>query len=319
LKRIIGWLHLEPLLAVVLWGGIYPGVKLGLRDIPALSFTDLRLLLAMVVLFLVSGSVQALILRRALWKPLLNAGLAQAVFQLFLIAGLQRTSAGNGAILLATAPLLTAGWLAWRGQGPLRKRQYYGLGLGFIGVGLVVQGGGIRLTWSHLSGDLLALGAAGAWAWYGLAIGPFVGVMGTVPATGWTMVVAAILFTPFSLVELSGYPWRWVSWQAWAGLIYGGTAGMVMAMALWGRAIHRLGPQQTMLYVYLEPVSAVVIAAAVLGEVLIPIQAAGALLTFLGVGLGSSHQRQGDGDGPPPYDGCSHQGGIAQRPASGSA
>jgi len=75
-KRIIGWLHVEPLLAVVLWGGIYPGVKLGLRDIPVLSFTYLRLLLAMAVLFLVSGSVQAFILRRPLWKPLLSAGLA---------------------------------------------------------------------------------------------------------------------------------------------------------------------------------------------------------------------------------------------------
>jgi drug/metabolite transporter (DMT)-like permease len=43
-----------------------------------------------------------------------------------------------------------------------------------------------------------------------------------------------------------------------------------------------------MLYVYLEPVSAVVIAAAVLGEALHPLQAVGALLTFVGVGLASS-------------------------------
>jgi drug/metabolite transporter (DMT)-like permease len=63
---------------------------------------------------------------------------------------------------------------------------------------------------------------------------------------------------------------------------------MVMAMALWGKAMHRFGPQQTMLYVYLEPVSAVVIAAAVLGEALGPSQAMGALLTFVGVGLAST-------------------------------
>jgi drug/metabolite transporter (DMT)-like permease len=64
---------------------------------------------------------------------------------------------------------------------------------------------------------------------------------------------------------------------------------MVMAMALWGRSIHRLGPKQTMIYVYLEPVSAVVIAAAVLGEALRPIQAVGALFTFVGIALASSH------------------------------
>jgi drug/metabolite transporter (DMT)-like permease len=42
-----------------------------------------------------------------------------------------------------------------------------------------------------------------------------------------------------------------------------------------------------MIYVYLEPVSAVVIAASVLGEAFSPIQAVGALLTVVGVGQAS--------------------------------
>jgi drug/metabolite transporter (DMT)-like permease len=41
-------------------------------------------------------------------------------------------------------------------------------------------------------------------------------------------------------------------------------------------------------------VSAVVIAAAVLGEVLRPFQAVGALLTFVGVGLASPQEQPGD-------------------------
>jgi drug/metabolite transporter (DMT)-like permease len=281
------WLQIEPLLAVILWGGIYPGAKLGLREIPVLSFTYLRLLLALVVLFGVGGRAQGLRLPRSLWPPLLRAGLAQTVFQLLLIAGLHWTTAGNSAILLATAPLLTAGWLAVTGHEQLGSRQWSGLVLGFLGVALVVQGGGIGVTWSQLGGDLLALGAAGAWAWYGLAIGPLVGTLGTVRATGWTMAVAALCFTPLSLVEVQGHGWMSVSWEAWAGLIYGATVGMVLAMALWGRAIHRLGPKRTMIYVYLEPVSAVVIAASVLGEAFSPIQAVGALLTFVGVGRAS--------------------------------
>ena len=288
LQRMTNWLHIEPLLAVILWGGVYPGAKLGLREIPVLSFTSLRILLAMVMLFVVSGSVQVLPLPRSLWPSLLRAGLAQTVFQLLLIAGLRWTTAGNSAILLATAPLLTAGWLAVLGRAALGSRQWCGLVVGFVGVGFVVQGGGVGITWSHLSGDLLALGAAGAWAWYGLVIGPLVGTLGAARATGWTMVVAACCFTPLLLIEVRAHAWRSVSWEAWAGLLYGATVGMVMAMALWGKSIHRLGPKQTMLYVYLEPVSAVVIAAAVLGEALRPMQAVGALLTFIGVGLASS-------------------------------
>ena len=274
---------------MILWGGIYPGAKLGLREMPMLSFTYLRILLAMVVLCVVSGRLQGFRLPRSLCASLLRAGLAQTTFQLLLIAGLQRTTAGNSAILLATAPLLTAGWLAITGREHLEGRHWSGLVLGLIGVGFVVQSGGIGVTWFQLGGDLLTLGAAGAWAWYGLVIGPLVGALGTVRAIGWTMVVAALCCTPLALVETWDYAWRNVSWEAWAGLVYGATVGMVTAMALWGRSIHRLGPKQTMIYLYLEPVSAVIIAAAVLGEVLHPIQAVGALLTFVGIGLASSH------------------------------
>jgi drug/metabolite transporter (DMT)-like permease len=287
LKQMTGWLQIGPILAVMLWGGIYPGVKLGLRDIPVLSFTYLRILLAMGVLFAVARWMQPLTLPRSLWKPLLRAGLAQTLFQFLLIAGLQWTTAGNSAILLATAPLLTAGWLALTGREGLGRRQWYGLVLGLGGVGLVVHGGGIEFTSSHLAGDVLALGAAGAWAWYGLVIGPLVGTLGPVQATGWTMAIAVLCFTPLAVTEAGGHAWGKLSWGAWAGLIYGATAGMVIAMALWGKSIHQLGPKQTMVYVYLEPVSAVVIGAAVLGEVLSPLQAVGALLTFLGVGLAS--------------------------------
>jgi drug/metabolite transporter (DMT)-like permease len=281
------WLHLEPLLAVMLWGGIYPGVKFGLRDIPVLSFTALRILLATVVLFTVTSRGQSLTLPRDLWKPLVNAGLAQLTFQLLLIAGLHRTTAGNSAILLATAPLLTMGWLVLTGRGRLVSRQWQGLLLGLSGIGLVVQGEGLGLTWSQLGGDLFAVGAAGAWAWYSLAIGPLVGTLGALRATGWTMVVAGGLFVPLSLTEMVRHPWHQVSWEAWAGFVYSGTAGLVVAMALWGRAIHQWGAQRTMIYVYLEPISAVVIAAALLGEALSPLQAVGALLTVLGVWLGS--------------------------------
>ncbi|MBI3325125.1 MAG: DMT family transporter [Nitrospinae bacterium] len=284
LERSIGWIRIEPLMAVILWGGIYPGVKLGLRDIPVLSFTTVRILLAMMVLWLVSGP---LTLSRSLWQPLLSAGLAQTMFQALLIAGLHRTTAGNSAILLATAPMLTAGGLMLTGRERLRGLQWCGLALGFGGVGFVIQGGGVGLAWSHLGGDLLAMGAAGAWAWYGLAIGPLVRALGTLQATGWTMAVAALFFLPLSLTELAAHPWTHVGWEAWAGLIYGATLGMVIAMALWGRAIHQLGPRQTMIYVYLEPVSAVVIAAALLGESLGPLQVVGALLTFIGVWLAS--------------------------------
>lgn len=281
------WLHMEPLLAVLLWGGVYPGAKLGLQEIPVVRFTALRILVALLVLWGVSWRERTWRLPRVLWPTLLAAGLAQMAFQVLLIAGLHWTTAGNSAILLATAPLLTAGWLALRGRSRLSQRQWLGLALGLGGVGVVLHGSGLAFTWSQLHGDVLSLGAAVAWTWYSLAIGPLVGALGPVRATGWTMLVAAGGFVPLAVGEMQTHAWLQVSWRAWAGLLYGATVGMVPAMTLWGKAVQRFGAQPTMLYVYLEPVAAVVLAAVVLGEAVAPLQVVGALLTLVGVGLAS--------------------------------
>lgn len=292
-RALVSWVRPSPLLAVILWGGVYPGARLGLHEIPVVAFTGLRIAIAIALLFAAAWLFrEKLRMRRELWKPLLIAGLAQMAFQGLLVLGLNPrtgTTAGNSAILLAASPVLVAGWLALTRQERLARRQGWGLLLGLAGVGLVVSRVGLGLDTSHLSGDLVALAAAGAWAWYGLAIGPLVKALGALQATAWTMVIAGSLFIPLALAGAGGdLAWTSVSWKAWTGLIYGATAGMVVAMSLWGRSVHRLGPRQTMVYVYLEPISAVVIAAIVLSETLSPMQAAGAVVTFIGVWLASS-------------------------------
>lgn len=160
-----------------------------------------------------------------------------------------------------------------------------------VGVGLVVGGSAGRFEWSYAVGDLLALGAAAAWVWYSLAISPVVGSLGTRQATAGALGIAALLLSPLALFEAAHHVWwRGVSWEAWGGLIYSAAVGHVVAMSLWGRSMYRLGTRQTMPYTYLEPVSAVVIAAIILGESLSAIQAAGALLTLLGVWLASDSE-----------------------------
>ena len=287
-------LRVEPLLAVVLWGGIYPGARLALREITIVDFTFLRLVLATAVLAAV-WLPRPRPVSRALWRVIAWAGIAQAAFQILLIGGLRWTTAGQSAILLAASPILTAAWLALRRSEASDRRAWAGLVTGVLGVALVAWGSACGadkrcaggLDTSRLAGDLLALGAAAAWSWYGFVVSPAVAAMGTWQATGWAMGIATAVFAPLALPEVARHAWAAVSWPAWAGLVYGATAGMVVAMALWGRSLHRFGQRQTMVYVYLEPVSAVVIAAILLGESLSPVQAAGALLTFAGVWLAS--------------------------------
>ena len=197
-------------------------------------------------------------------------------------------TAGQSAILVSVSPILTTVWLALHRRDHLNGRQWGGLLAGLAGISLVVGGSAGRFEWSNAIGDLLALGAAAAWVWYSLAISPIVGSLGTWQATSWAIMIAALVLAPLTLFEAAHHAW-WhsVSWEAWGGLIYSAAAGFVVAMALWGRAMYRLGARQTMPYAYLEPVSAVVIAAIILGESLSAIQAIGAVVTLTGVWLAS--------------------------------
>ena len=260
---------------MVLWGGNYPVIRLALREIPVLNFAFLRFILGAAMLCALWLPWRQSVPRR-LWAPLANAGIAMFVLQIQVIASLYWTTAGQSAILLVVSPIFAAGWLALRRRDHLNGRRWGGLLAGLAGVGLVVGGSAGRFEWSHAVGDLLALGAAAAWVWYSLAISPVVGSLGTWQATTCALGIAALLLSPLALFEAAHHVWwRSVSWEAWGGLIYSAAVGHVVAMSLWGRSMYRLGTRQTMPYTYLEPVSAVVIAAIILGESLSAIQRQG--------------------------------------------
>jgi drug/metabolite transporter (DMT)-like permease len=287
MKDLRRWIHAEPLLAVMLWGGMYPGARLALREIPVVSFTCLRLMLGAAVLGALWMRLRPSVPRR-LWVPLVNAGIAQVAVLMLGYASLHTTTAGKAAILLATSPILMSAWLAIYKGDHLDGRRWGGLLVGLAGVCLVVRGTAGGLDWSHTVGDLLAIAGAAAWVWFSLAFSPVVGTLGMWRATGLNLGIAALVLSPFAVLEAASKIW-WgnVSKEAWSGLIYAAVVGGVVSTALWGRSMVRLGSRQTMMYAYLEPMSAVVIAAILLGESLSAIQAAGASLTLLGVWLAS--------------------------------
>lgn len=254
---------------------------------PLAGFGFLRLLVAFCVLAALVPLLAPATRARPAWTAILQVGLAQAAFQICFTAGVQRTSAANSALLLATSPLIATLWLALRGRANVSARQWSGLGLGLLGIGLLVHTGSLGFERARIVGDLFALASAAAWAWYSVALGPLVTAAGSLRATAWGMAVAAACFLPFAAGDLVNHDWLAYSHGAWGGLVYSATLGMVISMVLWGRAVGRLGPRQTIVYVYLEPVSAIILAALIIGEPFGWAQALGAAVTFAAIWLAS--------------------------------
>lgn len=285
MNPLLPWIRPEPLVAVLLWGGIFTAGKIGLAEIPFASFMFLRLVISAGLLLAIARPKEPLREIASSWRLLAVSGLFQVSFQLLLFLSLLHTAAANSAVLFATSPiLLTLGlWVVRRSPPPTAR--IAGVVLGLAGVCLVVRPSGFDVTGGNVSGGLLAVASAGCWGWYAVAVRPLVPVMGSVRATGWSLAVAAAYTAPFSIGELPSHPWLTVSMGAWLALLYTAIIGATLAMTLWARSVHRLGPEQTMAYTYVESVSAVVVASLLLGERLGPIEILGGVLIFVALWL----------------------------------
>jgi drug/metabolite transporter (DMT)-like permease len=114
---------------------------------------------------------------------------------------------------------------------------------------------------------------------------PLVVRYGAPRTTAWLLVGAAALTVPISLTSIVDTVQHPPSTLAWLSLVYGGAIGMLGGNALWQRAVHEIGAARTLVYLYLEPVAAMVLAALVLGERLTVTQGIGGLLALAGVAL----------------------------------
>jgi drug/metabolite transporter (DMT)-like permease len=135
--------QLYPFLFVFLWSTGFIGAKFGLPHAEPLSFLLTRYLL---VILLMGGIA---LLTRAPWpkKPSdwLHIGVSGVLVHAVYLGGVF-VAIGNGlpagitALVVGMQPLLTALGAGWLLGEKVSGRQWAGLGLGFVGVGMVVSG-----------------------------------------------------------------------------------------------------------------------------------------------------------------------------------
>jgi drug/metabolite transporter (DMT)-like permease len=138
---------------------------------------------------------------------------------------------------------------------------------------------------TSLSGDALAF--ISALAWMGVTIWPssIFARHGTLRTMGWMFLSSLMLTLPLSATSLVQTMRDMPSPLAWASLGYAAVFGALIGNGLWQRAVQQLGASRTLIYLYLQPLGAMVLAALILGERLSLIQALGGVLALIGVGL----------------------------------
>jgi drug/metabolite transporter (DMT)-like permease len=135
-KSIIVWLVLS-----LIWSSTWMAIKIGLAELPPLSFAAIRFVIAAAVLFAVCA-----IRRIPVWTPrqsdhvffAITGFLTFTVNYGLLFWGEQKVSSGLGAVLQATIPLFGMLFAHWFLPGePVRLRGVLGVLLGLAGVGAI--------------------------------------------------------------------------------------------------------------------------------------------------------------------------------------
>ncbi len=169
-RRVSARLALVVWLALcAIWGSTWLAIKLGLRDLPPLSFAGLRFAAAALVLFGIAA-LRGFRLPRAArdWRLLAYTGLLTITLNYALVFwGEQYISSGLAAVLSATMPLfglpLAHRYLA---SEPLNRWKVAGVLLGVLGVAIVCSGqlgiGGPLAFWASLGIIFAALATAHA-------------------------------------------------------------------------------------------------------------------------------------------------------------
>jgi drug/metabolite transporter (DMT)-like permease len=255
--------------AMMLVGSTVVASKIIAAGLPPFTATALRFAIALpcfAVLMAATGARLPRLDRRD-WMLLAAQAIAGSVgYTTLLIAGLQRATAVDGGIILGTLPLVTAGIaIVLLGERP-GKATLAAIAAAGVGVWLMMRDAASAGGASSWLGNALILGAV-------LCEGLFIllnkRLRTPVPALALSTIMTAMGLAFSALASVAESPWRLdVSGDALMAVAYYAVVPTVGGFLLWYAGAARVQGSEAALFTALAPVSAVLLAAGLLGETL---------------------------------------------------
>jgi drug/metabolite transporter (DMT)-like permease len=278
----------------VVWGSTYLAIRVAVETLPPLLFGAVR--------FLVAGAAMLALLRirgvpmpsAAHWKQSCIVGALLLVGGNGLVVWAEKTiPSGLAALLIALTPVWFAllDWLRPGGTAP-RFKTVVGIVIGFIGIVLLVNGEASGSK-AHLLGALALILAGISWAGGSLyskhvpnTDSPWMNAATQMLCGGAGLFVASLIFgEPFRT------DWSAISGRSLAALAYLIVFGSWIAFSAYVWLLQVSTPSRVSTYAYINPVIAVFLGWALLGEVVTGRMFVGMLVVLGGVIIISMPQR----------------------------
>ncbi len=281
------------LLAIVfIWGINTPVMKIGLNAMAPLVYNAFRMVIASLIsgaAMFATGNYRPMAARDV--RLLLSIGVfGFFVNQIFIMYGMNETTAGNTALVFATLPVNVALINRFLGYELLGPRVALGIALSLAGVVLTVVGAGKEMSFTgpHLVGAVLILIGQCGYGWYTVAFRPLTERYSLHQIMASVFAINAVLFLVIAVPDLTRTDWAAVPAGGWLSIAFSSVFALSVANFTWIWAVKALGSTRASLYPNLCPIISIVFAWLFLGESFGFLQAAGGAVIFLGLWLARS-------------------------------
>ena len=271
---------------VVLWASAFPAVRVGLVGYGPFGLSFLRLAIASAVLLLAAPLLGVRLPGRRDLPLIALCGLTgMAAYQLLLNWGEVHVAAGTASLLVATAPVFSAGLAAaWLGE-RLTGRKIIGSVVALGGSALIAVSGG-NVQYSTSAWVLLA--AAAAQGVYHFATKPLLRTHSGLEVACYAIWAGTIFSLPLAPEAVRGV--AHAPLQATMAVVFLALLPSVVGFVLWGYGVARYSVTVATAALYLVPVVAIAVSFVWLGEVPRPIELVGGAVSIAGVLLISARQ-----------------------------
>jgi drug/metabolite transporter (DMT)-like permease len=274
------------LLAAFFLGTNPVAVKYAVGYVPPFPFVAIRFLLAgLLLLGLVrllgpEGSLRRKDLPAMAGVGILGVGMNNVAFT----SGVSMTTASETALIYAAVPVW--GMILGSVLGLERPtwRGILGVGLAFLGVGVIVYGG-LGEGGTSLTGDLLVVVATVCWGSYAVLSLPLLRRYSPLVVAAYTMFFGGLAALPLAFPGFLGLDWEMVSAGAWTAVAYSSLLVAAFGFFAWQRGVSRIGANRMLVYQYLITFVGVVSGIVLFGEGFGIDKALGGAILLVGVYL----------------------------------
>ena len=297
---------IKMVLAVIFWGGSFIAIKIAVQESSPATVIWLRFLIGLLCLF-------PIILKKGMlhvsgWKDIgeytLLGFLGVSLHQWLQSNGLVTSQASTTSWIVASIPLFMVffGWLFLKEK--LGKLGLLGIALATLGVLIIVSNGNIAGLFQNgfgAPGDLLILLSAPNWAVYSILLRKTLQRESALKTTFFSILFGWLISSIQFLVEKGWQTLPGLSPSGWMGILYLGIFCTFLAYVFYYDALQNLSSASVGVYLFIEPIATMLIAAVILNEAITWISLLGGASILVGISLvnKSTIRPQGEIDSRP--------------------